>query len=186
MPLSADAKEELLQIAQGVLDALSRGDAIEKPDNYSPELEAECGAFVTLHCDGGLRGCIGMITANAPLAVTVSEMAEAAATRDPRFSPVSPEEAELCEIEISVMTPPATITEPETVEPGRHGLIITRAGRRGLLLPQVATEQDWDRETFLRHTCMKAGLPPETWKEPDVTIETFEAEVFGQIQDADK
>jgi AmmeMemoRadiSam system protein A len=171
----------LLSIARDVVEAAARREPSPAPPPELPdELQARCGAFVTLHCDGRLRGCIGLITSDQPLAATVTEMAEAAATRDPRFSVVTPEEAARCDIEISVMTPLRIVGSPDEVEVGRHGLVVSRGYYRGLLLPQVATEQHWDRKTFLDHTCIKAGLPPNAWKDPHTTIEVFEAEVFGE------
>ena len=108
------------------------------------------------------------------------EMAEAAALRDPRFPPVSPDELDDLEIEISVLTVPKEIHDINEIEVGKHGIIIERGFNSGLLLPQVATEYGWDRITFLEHTCRKAGLPPNAWKEKGTIIKIFSAEVFDE------
>lgn len=138
------------------------------------------GAFVTLEKQGQLRGCIGRIQAVNPLGEVVQEMAMAAATRDPRFSPVVPEEVTQLHIEISVLSPLEVVKNVEDIVVGKHGLMITGEGMSGLLLPQVAAEYGWDRETFLCHTCMKAGLPLDYWVKESVKIESFSAEVFSE------
>lgn len=135
------------------------------------------GAFVTLHRHGALRGCIGRLTAREPLAEVVREMAVAASQEDPRFPPVGPEELDGIDVEISVLTIPAP-SSPEAVVPGRHGVIVQRGTRQGVLLPQVAVEYGWDRETFLGHTCRKAGLPPQAWREAGTEILVFEAQIL--------
>ncbi|HEV7240952.1 MAG TPA: AmmeMemoRadiSam system protein A [Thermoanaerobaculia bacterium] len=145
------------------------------------ELTRPSGAFVSLHTkDGDLRGCIGSIHPVAPLCHAVSSSAVNAAFRDPRFFPVSREELADLHIEVSVMSPIEVVVEVETIEVGRDGLIISRGGRAGLLLPQVATEYGWDLEKFLAQTCVKAGLPQDSWRHPDCRIERFSAEVFSE------
>jgi AmmeMemoRadiSam system protein A len=136
------------------------------------------GAFTTLHKDGQLRGCIGMILAARPLDETVRWSAREAALEDPRFPPVGKEELERLQLEISVLSPMFEIAAEDVVV-GRHGLMITHQGRRGLLLPQVAPEWGWRRETFLAQTCRKAGLPIDAWLH-GARIEAFTAEVFGE------
>lgn len=138
------------------------------------------GAFVTLHLNGNLRGCIGIIEASHPLIDNIKKMAFSAAFRDPRFPALTKEEYQDIDIEISVLSPIREIQDPTEVVVGKHGLIITYANRKGLLLPQVATEQKWDRNTFLDHTCLKAGLDKNKWRE-GAKIEVFEAEVFGEL-----
>lgn len=140
------------------------------------------GAFVTLHKKGALRGCIGYIEAIEPLVEAVREMAYAAAFRDPRFSPLTADEFDEIDIEISVLSPIFTIENPQDVVVGTHGLIVSYGGRRGLLLPQVPVEQGWDRGTFLQHTCLKAGLPPDAL-EQGAKLEGFTATVFGEDDD---
>lgn len=144
----------------------------------SEHLEEKRGAFTSLHVEGRLRGCIGFVEPMFPLYRTIYETAQAAAFGDPRFRPVVQEELSRLQIEISVMSPLVAI-RPEEVLVGVHGLLISRGGRRGLLLPQVASERGWDREAFLRETCYKAGLPDDAWR-TGAQIEAFTAEVFGE------
>lgn len=143
-------------------------------------LQETCGAFVTLYKNGKLRGCIGYIDAVKPLIQTIQEIAVKAAFDDPRFSPLTEDEFHQVRIEISVLTPLEPVSDVSTIEIGKHGLVVEYTHRRGLLLPQVATEYGWDCETFLSNTAMKAGLPPDAWKHPSVKIYKFSAEVFGQ------
>jgi AmmeMemoRadiSam system protein A len=138
------------------------------------------GAFVTLHRRGQLRGCIGNMIGFRPLVETIREMAIAAATQDPRFDEVRPEELSEIDIEISVLSPMRRIKDVSEIVVGTHGILMRRGMYQGVLLPQVATEWGWDRETFLAHTCLKAGLPTEAWKDPETSIEIFSAEVFGE------
>jgi AmmeMemoRadiSam system protein A len=136
------------------------------------------GAFVTLHGgDGELRGCVGLMRSDRPLLETVARMAVAAAIEDGRFEPVTEAELDELSIEVSALSPLEPI-RPVDVEVGRHGLLIGHGGRRGVLLPQVPEEHGWDRETFLVHTCRKAGLPDDAWKEPGVELLAFTADVF--------
>lgn len=135
------------------------------------------GAFVTIKKNGALRGCIGHFTGTGSLGKTIIEMASSAAVRDPRFSPVAPDEVDDLGIDISLLSPMIS-ADPGDVKPGTHGLYIKYGFRSGTLLPQVATEAGWDRETFLAHTCLKAGLPPDCWKRDGVQIFTYTAEVF--------
>ena len=135
------------------------------------------GAFTTLHITGKLRGCIGYVFPTQPLYQTVAETARSAAFEDPRFEPVTPAEAQLLQIEISVLSPLQTIAA-EGIVVGKHGLVVTKGNQRGLLLPQVPVEWDWDRETFLSQTCLKAGLPADAWLH-DVEVQAFTAEVFS-------
>jgi AmmeMemoRadiSam system protein A len=141
--------------------------------------EVYAGAFVSLHIDGRLRGCIGFVEGLRPLPEVVQEMALAAAFRDPRFDPLTEDELDKVEIEISVMSPLRRIQTINEIELGKHGVMIRSGNHQGLLLPQVATHGHWDVETFLAHVCLKAGLLPETWKDPETEIYIFEAEVFS-------
>jgi len=145
--------------------------------NVPQALLAPRGAFVTLHRDGRLRGCIGYIEPVKPLIRTVQEVAVKAAFEDPRFPPLTEDES--VQIEISVLTPPEQVSDISSIEVGRDGLIVELGPRRGLLLPQVATEYGWDRQTFLENTATKAGLPPDAWKHPSVRLYKFSAEIFG-------
>lgn len=175
--LSADEKARLLQYARKVIEARLLGTpAPERPSGGA--FEADRGTFVTLKEHGELRGCIGRIVADSPLAEVVNEMALAAAFEDPRFPPLRAGELNGLELEISVLTPFRKIANPDEVRVGVHGVVIRRGGASGLLLPQVATEQGWDRETFLRYTCRKAHLPDDAWKDPQTEIYVFSADVF--------
>jgi AmmeMemoRadiSam system protein A len=138
------------------------------------------GAFVTLTKNGSLRGCIGYIQPVTPLYKAVSDMAIAASTRDPRFSPVAQGELGDIHIEISVLSPLRLIVDTNEIEIGKHGLFMTRGNNSGLLLPQVATQQGWNREEFLRQTCVKAGLPAQAWKDKGTQIYTFSAQIFSE------
>ena len=135
------------------------------------------GAFTTLYVQGALRGCVGYVYPITSLYRTIAETARAAAFEDSRFPPLTKEEAEELTIHISVLSPLQAV-EAEEVEVGRHGLLVSQGGRRGLLLPQVPVEHDWDRNTFLEQTCRKAGLPGDAWLRGAV-LEAFTAEVFG-------
>lgn len=143
-------------------------------------LHEPCGAFVTLTQQQRLRGCIGYIISSKPLFETVMNCALSAATEDPRFTPMSLEELPQTHIEISVLSAFFEIKDINEIEPGKHGLMISRGGRRGLLLPQVATEYRLTREQFLDQTCLKAGLPPKAWQDAGARIEAFTAFVFGE------
>lgn len=175
-----DAKErgELLGIARRTIEGYVRDRRVPEVRGVAGKLAAPGAAFVTLKRKGRLRGCIGYTEAVAPLFKVVQECAVAAATEDPRFPPVSAEELSSIDLEISVLTPLEPIRAGE-VEVGRHGLMVSQGGRRGLLLPQVPVEQGWDRETFLDQTCVKAGLPADAWRR-GATLQAFTAEVFGE------
>jgi AmmeMemoRadiSam system protein A len=146
-------------------------------DPPTPHLAEPRGAFTSLHLLGELRGCVGYVLPTCPVYRAVAETARAAAFDDNRFPPVSKNEASHLEIELSILSPPQPI-RAEEVEVGRHGLLISWRGRRGLLLPQVPIEHQWGRTTFLEQTCRKAGLPLDAWQK-GASIEAFTAEVFG-------
>lgn len=137
------------------------------------------GAFVTLRHGGELRGCIGRIETRDALTGVVAECAVSAATRDPRFPPLTLPELPSIHVEISILTPLERVESVEAIEVGRDGLYIVQGSSSGLLLPQVATEWGWDRETFLSQTCRKAGLPRDAWKEA-AEIYRFSAEIFSE------
>ena len=179
-PLGPEERRQLLSVAREAIAALLQGRPPAQPA-LAPPLRERGGAFVTLtgRSDGELRGCIGYVEAVRPLAEAVAEAARLAATEDHRFAPVTAAELPGLRIEISVLTPLAP-TRPQDVAVGSHGLMIRHAGRSGLLLPQVAVEHAWDRETFLDQTCRKAGLPPGTWKQADADLLSFTATVFGE------
>ncbi len=177
--LTSEEKAQLLEIARDVVESQCRGEKTPEFVVNSPTLKEPRGAFVTLHKEGKLRGCIGHIRAKEPLVKTIIEMAEAAAFQDPRFPPVSSKELGLLEYEISVLTPLQRIKEVDEIEVGKHGIYMKRGSCSGLLLPQVATEWGWDRTTFLEHTCTKAGLPEDAWKDKKTEIYIFSADVFS-------
>jgi AmmeMemoRadiSam system protein A len=177
--MTSDAdRQQLLQIARDAISAHVNGvTAAELPARDS--LERPGGAFVSIHHRGELRGCIGHIEPNRSLPRVVRECAVAACSADPRFPPVSIAELAGLEIEVSLLGPLEPVGSPDDVEVGRHGLLVEQNCQRGLLLPQVATEWRWDRETFLAHTCRKAGLPRDAWKQ-GAKVWRFEADVFGE------
>jgi 5,10-methenyltetrahydrofolate synthetase len=156
------------------------GRAVAETPPEVPPLSVKRGAFVTLRVDGELRGCIGYIHPTRPLAEVISECVRMAASEDLRFTPLQAEELPRLRIEISILSSPRPLSRAEDVDVGRHGLIVEQGARRGLLLPQVAVEHEMEREEFLEHTCLKAGLSPGSWKEPETKIETFTAQVFGE------
>lgn len=177
-PLTESQQRLLLRLArEALVEGVRRGrlSQIERPADAPEE---KCGAFVTLHKQGHLRGCVGYIESAKPLFQTIRECALAAALHDSRFDPVEPEELPSLRLEISVLSPLADVA-PEEVEVGRHGLLISRGFQRGLLLPQVAVEWKWDRERFLRETCRKAGLAEDDWRR-GARLQTFTAQIFAE------
>jgi AmmeMemoRadiSam system protein A len=167
----------LLRLAHdSILSALERREIpLEAP---TPHLAEPRGGFASLYLHGQLRGCVGYVLPKSSVYRTVAETARAAAFEDPRFAPVTLSEAPDLEIELSVLSQPRPIAA-DAVEIGRHGLLISLHGSRGLLLPQAPIEHHWDRETFLQQTCRKAGLPLDAWQK-GARIEAFTAEVFGE------
>jgi AmmeMemoRadiSam system protein A len=188
-PLAEEEQALLLRLARdslsGWLGQPTTGIA-DDLDALPAPLHEMRGAFVTLHVDGELRGCIGNVRPTASLGRLVAELAVAAASRDYRFSGLEAAELHRLEIEISILSPPMSIDSPDDIEVGRHGLIAARGPYVGLLLPQVAAHQQWDSPAFLSHTCEKAGLPPDSWREwaagrdPDLSIQVFSAQVFSE------
>jgi AmmeMemoRadiSam system protein A len=174
-------RTQLLSLAhQSIVSAIEPGPKkrnlpLDPPSAHLAELR---GVFTSLYLQGALRGCVGYVFPNTPLYRAVAETACAAAFEDTRFDPVKLDEAPGLEIELSVLSPPRPILA-DAIEIGRHGLLISASGLRGLLLPQVAVERGWDRVTFLEQTCRKAGLPRDAWQN-GATLEAFTAEVFGE------
>lgn len=173
---SPEERTILLRAAHESVLAAAEGRALASPIP-SGHLAEPRGVFTTLYQAEMLRGCVGFPLPVTPLFRAVLETARAAAVEDPRFAPVTLREAREIKISLSVMSALRRVS-PEEVEAGRHGLLVSDGPRRGLLLPQVAVEHGWDRETFLQHTCLKAGLPPDHWRK-SARIEVFTAEVFG-------
>jgi uncharacterized protein (TIGR00296 family) len=179
--------EFLVKLARSSIESYLKDKVIlEVPENTPNTLKEEMGAFVTLNSKGQLRGCIGYPEPIKPLVNAVIEVAISAAIQDPRFPPVSPEELDDISVEVSVLTKPELIevdkpTEyPEKVSLGQDGLIVESCSGRGLLLPQVAVEWQWDEEEFLSNTCMKAGLNLDCWLEPDINIYKFQSQIFEE------
>jgi AmmeMemoRadiSam system protein A len=173
---SAEERRSLLTLARDAITSTFEGKSVDTT-SPSEHLAERRGAFTTLTIGGELRGCVGYVFPNYSLYRTIAETAVAAATNDTRFTPVTMEELPKLEYEISVLSPLQPI-DPEDVEVGKHGLVVTFGGRRGLLLPQVPVEHGWDRETFLAQTCMKAGLPADAWQR-GATMQAFTAEIFS-------
>jgi AmmeMemoRadiSam system protein A len=177
-------RQVLLRLARSALERSVRTgsvDAAQSDTSALPDsLRRPGGAFVTLKVNGALRGCIGHIVADRPLAECVERMAGAAALMDYRFRDVGPDELAGIKLEISALGPMEPLASPSDVKVGRDGLLIRAAGRSGLLLPQVPVEEGWDREEFLRQTCLKARLPSDAWQAEGVQILRFTATVFGE------
>ncbi len=178
--MDPDARSELLRLARATLEVFLSTRQIPEYTPRTEELLLCQGAFVSLHHGTELRGCIGQIIVDREVYHVVQYCAVAAATEDSRFAPVTAEELPLVRIEISLLSPFTRVTDVSAIEVGRHGLMVTLGRRRGLLLPQVPGEYGWDREAFLIHTCRKAGLADNAWRDPTLRIESFEAEVFSE------
>ena len=182
-PFSLNQKEKdaLLALARKSVETAVRERKLYEPSGSDfPTLQQERGAFVTLKIKGELRGCIGLIAAEKPLYITVRDAATSAAVRDPRFPPVSAGELSELQYEISVLTPFHRVLDVKEVQVGRDGLLMIQGGYEGVLLPQVPTEQGWDRKTFLEQTCAKAGLPRQAWQDEATDIFAFSSLVFGE------
>ena len=191
--LTPGDRRRLLEIARSAIESrFSDGPSGGPPEGpsggrdsagetFSAVLGEKRGVFVTLHRRGALRGCIGYIEGFKPLQQAVGEMARAAAFGDPRFDPVSAAELAELDVEISVLTPLRRMADRSEIKIGEHGLYIRKGPRSGLLLPQVATDYNWDRYEFLDQTCRKAGLPAGAWKE-GATIYIFSAQIFNESE----
>lgn len=177
--LCSDDRRELLVLARTAITEAVRHDRIPAPPAPAGRLAEPGGAFVTLHCRGRLRGCIGLSGRSLSLGQTVVQSAVSAARNDPRFTAISAGELPEVEIEISVLSEPQAIS-PGAVEVGTHGLLVIGGGHRGLLLPQVAVERSWSALRFLEETCRKAGLEPDAWRHPETELLAFTAEVFSE------
>jgi len=186
--LSDEDGQRAVRYARRVIARHVRGDEIPDLDADEP-FTARAGVFVTLnrHPSGDLRGCIGIPEPSMQLAAALREAATSA-TRDPRFPPLQAEELDDVTVEVTVLTPPEKIevdnprSYPSCIRVGRDGLIAERQGRRGLLLPQVPVQQDWDAETFVSQTCWKAGLPHDAWLNDDTRLYRFQGEVYRETE----
>ena len=178
MVISPEDQRRLLDLAHRALEARVRHAGLPEIDStLVPDVRR--GAFVSIFRDGELRGCLGRLNSQLPIARLVAQLAQAVADSDPRFDRVTPQELTSIGFEISVLTHEREIQSVDEIEVGRHGLIVEKGTSRGLLLPQVPTEHGWDRDVFLDHTCLKAGLPSDAWRR-GARIFVFEALVFGE------
>ena len=179
--LNKDERKELLSIARSTVENYIKTRKIPTFSPVSKALQQKFGAFVTLTEYDQLRGCIGRFDADIPLYAVISQMAVSAATQDPRFRPVSPEELPKLKYEISILSPMRKIKSAAEIDFGKHGVTVSRGFNHGVFLPQVATETGWTKEQFLSELCtQKAGLPPDCWKDPNVELNVFTAEVFSE------
>jgi AmmeMemoRadiSam system protein A len=177
--LTKKEQKELLKMARDTIVSYVTFGKIPAVEMTSKGLNLEVGCFVTIKQHGELRGCIGNFVSDKPLYKLVQEMALSAATRDPRFYPMKAEDLDNFELDISVLSPLEKAASVEEIQVGTHGIYIVKGSYRGVLLPQVATDYGWNRVEFLRHTCIKAGLPENAWQgECDIFI--FSAQVFGE------
>jgi len=183
--LTSAEKRQLLEIARKSVESAVKDDkAYQLPANLPASLMQDRGAFVTLKENGELRGCIGYTIARQPLAETVRDVAAFAALRDTRFRPVTAGELPFLNYEISVLSPMRRVSDTNQIKIGEHGLMIVKGRTRGLLLPQVAPEQHWDRNTLLDETAMKAGLPAKAWRDKEADLFMFTAVVFGESENS--
>jgi AmmeMemoRadiSam system protein A len=175
--LSKQDQATLLQIARDSVQAHLARQIVELPLISAGDLAQRRGVFVSIHHGNNLRGCVGSVDPQNFLYQEVAGFAVAAASRDPRFKPLQASEMHEVDFEISILSPAEEVFDLTCIEIGMHGLIISRGNARGLLLPQVAVQHQWDREQFLGETCRKAGLPPTAWKQ-GAAVQRFTAEVF--------
>ncbi len=181
--LSAEEKRYLLQLARETISARLNQQPLPEAKPISENLAMHTGAFVTLNKHKQLRGCIGYVEGIKPLYQAVQDLALSAAFNDPRFPPLSKDELPLIEIEISVLSPLMPVHDISQIKIGRDGLLVKNGFYEGLLLPQVATEYGWGVETFLSETCLKAGLSPSAWKDPETEIFKFNALIFSETDE---
>jgi AmmeMemoRadiSam system protein A len=178
--LNAHEQQALLAIArQAIIQGVQTGQEYVEP-REEKALNKRNGCFVTIKQNGQLRGCIGNFQSELPLFKEVAQMAQASAAKDPRFYPLKESDLENFNLEISVLSPLQKIESIEEIEVGKHGIYIEKSFYRGVLLPQVAIEHEWDRTTFLEQTCVKAGLPTDAWEAKDAEIYIFSAQIFGE------
>jgi AmmeMemoRadiSam system protein A len=176
--LSKEQQKFLLGLARRAINHYLKKNKTLKMDTKDTELKEKRGAFVTLKVNDQLRGCIGYPIPHKPLIETIIDCAIAAASQDYRFSSITKEELDRLDVEISVLTLPRKIEDVSEIKIGDHGIIISKGMSKGLLLPQVPVEWDWDLETYLNHGCLKAGLPEDAWKK-GAKIEIFSAQIFS-------
>ena len=177
--LTKKERKELLKIARETIAGYVSNGKIPVVESTAQGLNLHSGCFVTIKQNGQLRGCIGNFVSEQPLFQLVQEMAVSAATRDPRFYPMKAHDLADFTLDISVLSPLEKITSVEEIKVGTHGIYIVKGSYHGVLLPQVATEYGWNREQFLQHTCIKAGLPEDAWQ-GECNIYRFSAQVFSE------
>jgi|WetSurMetagenome_2_1015567.scaffolds.fasta_scaffold106805_3 AmmeMemoRadiSam system protein A len=183
MDLTNEEKRTLLKIARSSIQSALGGKPFsQKEFKKSESLSRRSGVFVTLRIGENLRGCIGYVEPFYPLAQATQEAAVKAAMEDPRFMPMTSTELPNITIEISVLSPLSELHDTKQIEIGKHGLVIDTGFKRGLLLPQVASEYGWDREQFLKHTALKAGLPSDAWKQKEAKLFTFTVDKFEESE----
>lgn len=178
--LTGPEMQLLLKTARKAIERELAGLPFSIPRVTNTNLLEYRGAFVTIHKHGRLRGCIGTFSADRPLYEVVGDMAISAAFKDLRFRPLSPSEFEEIDLEISALTPLMPVVDINKIETGIHGIYIVQGPFHGVLLPQVATKNRWDRLDFLDQTCIKAGLAPGCWKDPKTQVNIFSAEIFSE------
>lgn len=181
--MNEQQKKTLLNVAKDSVTAALSGKRYSPPQTDDPDLLAKCGCFVTLKNEDELRGCLGQFISDIPLIDLIAQMAAASATSDTRFfnDPITPEELPELDIEISVLSPLKKTDNPSSLKLGKDGIYIKNGFTSGCFLPQVATETGWTKEQFLSYCCShKAGLKPDAWKDDDVDVYLFTADVFGQ------
>lgn len=178
--LSEKDASTLLNIAREAIVNLVNGSEYQSPPREEKSLNERSGCFVTIKQNGNLRGCIGNFQSELPLFKEVAQMAIASASKDPRFHPLEPAELDNFSLEISVLSPLEKIDDIELIEVGTHGIYLEKNFSRGVLLPQVAVEYSWDRQTFLQQTCLKAGLPSDSWQDADTDIYIFSAQIIKE------
>ncbi len=179
--LPSESQRKLMELSRLALENFVRGIKRQREEIDDPYLQSrEYGAFVSLHKKEELRGCIGNCAPKARLFETVTEMTEAAASRDPRVKPVSKKELAEIRIDITVLSPLQPVGDPLALKIGQHGFYVASGDKRGVLLPQVATQYGWDIETFLEQTCLKAGLRKNAWKDSDTQMSGFTALIIEE------
>jgi AmmeMemoRadiSam system protein A len=181
-PFDTALEPAVLALVRRVVDATVSRQRPEAADRGSmpPGLEVPAGAFVTITEGGELRSCMGRLDPDAPLWSNLLGAAAAAATDDPRFPSIQPAELPGLHLEVSVLGPLVELPDPAAFDPARHGIVIERGRKRGLLLPQVARERGWDARQTLEAVCWKAGLPNGEWAKPGTVLRVFTAVVFGE------
>ncbi len=179
-PLQSEDRKWMLRFARETIRRYLATQTLPLPRGFSPRLQRKRGVFVTLKKGGDLRGCIGHMTSDTPVARLTGMMAFASAFEDPRFEKVGLREISDLDLEISILSVPRAVSGPSDIVVGRDGVVLTADGSSAVFLPQVATEQGWNRDQMLDNLCVKAGLPSQRWRRSGVKFETFQAEVFGE------